>query len=127
MVEKVIGKTGEEMPDEAQYRAALRRMQSGDEKAKTKVAFYKLTGVGGVGVDEEGAVVLLEERARDGDDEAKWMLGLCCEYGIGVQQDIERAELLYRQSWGGGNVVGEFLFQNGRGGRGSKMMSVRCL
>ena len=41
------------------------------------------------------ALTLLEECVRKGDDEAKWMLGLCCEYGIGTTLDIERALLLY--------------------------------
>ena len=117
----------EEKSDAAQYREAVDAMEKGDEKAKTKVAFYKLTGLGGVEVDEDEAVVLLEERAKDGDVEAKWMLGLCCEYGMGIEQNFERAELLYQQSKEGGNVVGEFLFENRRGGRGSEVMIVHSL
>ena len=117
----------EEMLDAAQYREAVSAMEKGDMKAKTKVAYYKLTGLGGVQVDEDEAVALLEERAKDGDNEAKWMLGLCYEYGIGIEQDIERAELLYQQSKEGGNVVGEFLLENGGGGRGSGVMIVNSL
>ena len=117
----------EEISYAAQYREAVKAMEKGDKSAKTKVAFYKLSGRGGAKVDEDEAVVLLEERAKDGDSEAKWMLGLCCEYGIGIEQDIERAELLYQQSKEGGNVVGEFLFENDRGGRGSGVMRVRSL
>ena len=116
-----------EMLDVQQYREAVRAMEKGDKSAKTKVAYYKLTGVGGTEVDEEGAVVLLEERAKDGDNEAKWMLGLCCEYGMGIEQDTERAELLYQQSKEGGSVVGKFLLENDRGGRGSGVMRVRSL
>ena len=112
-------RTSKDIWDAAQYREAVSAMENGDAKAKTKVAFYKLTGLGGVEVDEEGAVVLLEERAKDGDNEAKWMLGLCCEYGIGIDQDIKRAKLLYQQSGEGGNVVGEFLMKNGRSKRGT--------
>ena len=116
-----------EISDAAQYREAVSAMENGDSSAKTKVAYYKLTGLGGVEVDEDEAVVLLEERAKDGDNEAKWMLGLCCEYGMGIEQDIERAELLYQQSSQGGNVVGEFLFENSEGGRGSGVMKVKSL
>ena len=120
-------RTSEEMLDAAQYREAVNAMEHGDAKAKTKVAFYKLTGLGDVEIDEEGAVALLEECAKDGDSEAKWMLGLCCEYGMGIEQDIERAELLYRESKEGGNIVGEFLLENGEGKRGSGVMKVRGL
>ncbi len=116
-----------ELLDVAQYREAVNAMENGDVKAKTKVAYYKLTGLGGVEVDEDEAVVLLEERAKDGDSEAKWMLGVCCEYGIGIEQDIERAVLLYQQSSEGGNVVGEFLLKNCEGGRGSGVMIVNGL
>ncbi len=116
-----------EISDAAQYREAVSAMEKGDVKAKTKVAFYKLTGLGGVEVDEEGAVSLLEERAKDGDSEAKWMLGVCCEYGMGIEQDIERAKLLYRESKEGGNVVGMFLLENDEGGRGSGVMRVEGL
>ena len=121
--------TSEEISDATQYREAVSAMKKGDMKAKTKVAYCKLTGLGGVETDEEGAVALLEERAKDGDNEAKWMLGLCCEYGMGIEQDIERAELLYRQSKEGGNEVGEFLLRNdGAGrGRGSEVMNVKSL
>ncbi len=116
-----------EISDEAQYREAVNAMENGDENSKTKVAFYKLTGLGGVEVSEEGAVALLEERAKDGDNEAKWMLGLCCEYGMGIEQDIKRAKLLYKESSEGGNVVGKFLLENAEGGRGSGVMKVTGL
>ena len=102
-------------------------MKSGDERAKTKVAYFKLSGRGGVEVDVDGAVALLEERVKEGDCEAMWMLGICCEYGIGTEQDIQRAEKLYRESSGGGNVVGEFLMKNSKGGRGTRVMKVNGL
>ena len=70
--------------DEAQYRKAVHAMESGDESAKTEVAYYKLSGCGGVEIDAAGAVALLEERKKEADCEAKWMLGLCCEYGVGT-------------------------------------------
>ena len=47
-----------------------------------------LSGLGGVAVDEDGAVALLQERVKDRDTDAMWMLGLCCEYGRGIEQDI---------------------------------------
>ena len=94
--------------DENQYKEALHAIENGDDNAKTKVAFYKLSGRGGVEIDEKGAVDLLEERCKDDDSEAMWMLGLCCEYGMGIEQNIERANMLYEQS-SGANVVGFFL------------------
>ena len=113
--------------EEAQYREAVGAMEKGEESAKTKVAFFKLSGLGGAKVDVDEAVALLEERAKDRDCEAKWILGLCCEYGMGIEQDIERAEKLYRESCEGGNAVGEFLKLNGEGGRGSEVMKVNSL
>ena len=115
--------TEEQKSDEVQYKEAVRAMDSGDESAKTKVAYFKLSGRGGVEVDADGAVALLEERVKDRDYEAMWMLGLCCEYGIGTEQDIERAVNLYRESYEGGNVVGGFLM-NDKGGRGTGVMKV---
>ena len=97
------------------------------ETAKTKIAFCKLSGRDGVEVDVDGAVALLEEREKEGDCEAKWMLGLCCEYGMGTEQDIERAETLYRESLEGGNFVGEFLVKNNMSGRGTGVMKVKSL
>ena len=119
--------TEEQKSDEEQDGEAERGMESGDESAKTKVAFFKLSGCGGVKVDTGGAVALLEEHVKEGHCEAKWMLGLCCEYGIGTEQDIVRAVKLYRECWEGGNVVGGFLMKNDEGGRGTGVMKVNGL
>ena len=108
--------------DEEEYEKAVCSMESGDESAKTKVAFFKLSGRGGVEVDADSAVALLEERVKDKDAEAKWMLGLCCEYGMGTEQDIKSSSSLYKESYEEGNIVGEFLWKNGYGGRGSGVM-----
>jgi len=116
-----------ESDDEAQRKEAERAMEKGDESAKTKVAYYKLSGRGGAEVDVEGAVALLEDRAKEEDCEAKWLLGLCCEYGIGMEQNTERAEVLYRESCEGGNAVGWFLKENDFWGRGSGVMKVESL
>ena len=117
----------ENLSDEAQYKEAVQAMEGGDESAKTKVAFFKLSGRGGAGVDAERAIVLLEERTKEGDCEAKWMLGLCYEFGILMEQDVDRAEVLYQESYEGGNVVGKFLKENVEGERGSGMMNVNSL
>ena len=97
------------------------------ETAKTKIAFCKLSGRGGVEVDMNGAIALLEERVKKGDCEAMWMLGLCYEYGMGTEQNIEKAEELYGESHDGENVVGEFLMKNGKGRRGTGVMKVNGL
>ena len=123
----------EQKNDEVKFKVTAHAIESGDDSAKTKVAYCKLSGRGGVEVDADGAVTLLEERIKDSDCEAQWMLGLCCEYGIGIEQDIQRAEKLYRESCEGGNVVGEFLLKNdnwswnGKGGRGTGVMKVNGL
>ena len=77
--------------------------------AKTSLAWYKLSGQGGSRKDVDEAVVLLEERVKDRDGEAMWMLGLCKEYGMGTDQEIEQAVKLYKQSSENGNSIGDFL------------------
>ena len=86
-------------PYEEQFNEAVLAMESGDDNAKTKVAFFKLTGLGGAEIDKKGAVALLEERVSGSsvsDDEAMWMLALCCQYGIGTERNLSRAKVLYR-------------------------------
>ena len=88
-----------------------------------------LSGLGGVDVDEDGAVALLQERVKDGDTDAMWMLGICYEFGIGIEQDIEQAEKLYQQSSDRGNEIGEFFVSHEwcAYGRGSEEMWMNCL
>ena len=110
MAKRVRGRRGREPSyDEGQYEAAIHLMEKGEQKAKTDVAFFKLSGLGGAKIDADGAVVLLEERVKDRDSEAMWMLGICCEYGIGIEKDVERAKLLYERSRKARNAVGKLL------------------
>ena len=112
---------GKQLSEKELYKEAVFAMERGVELLKTKVAFYKLSGRG-TEFDPEGAVPLLEDRAEKGDGEALWMLGVCCEYGIGMERDTVRAELLYYQSCQTKNVVGTFLSKNNGGGRGTGTM-----
>ena len=100
------------MSSKEDYKAVLEAVERGDESAKTKVAWHKLSGVGGCEIDANGAVALLEERVKDKDAEAMWMLGVCNEFGRGCVQDISRAEMLYKQSSDGGNAIGKILVKN---------------
>ena len=93
-----------------------------DENSKASVAMHKL-----INGDINGAIAVLEEGLKYDDSDAQWMLGLCCEYGVGIDQDTERAELLYRQSFRAGNVVGRFLVYSDEGGRGSGELNTFCL
>ena len=69
---------------EKEYKEVEKAVDSGDNSAKTKLAWYLLSGCGGAEVDKERAVKLLKERVEaDKDGEAMWMLGICNEYGIG--------------------------------------------
>ena len=111
--------------EEREYKEIVGSVEGGDDKAKTKLAWYKLSGRGGAEVDVDDAVVLLEERVDKKDAEAMWMLGLCCEYGLGCEQDLKRAETLYLASSVGGSVIGKFLSENGKGKRGSGEMNVQ--
>ena len=102
------------LPDDMVYEEAMKAMMNGDEVSKRKVALFKLSGHGGAEIDLKGAVELLEDHLKNDeeDGEAMWMLGLCCEYGMGTEQDIERAELLYSHSCALDNEVGWFLAKN---------------
>ena len=90
---------------EEEYKEVLSAVERGEEGAKTKLAWYKLSGMGGAKVDVDDAVVLLEERVKDRDGEAMWMLGLCKEYGRGIEQDISGTEKLYKGSKKEGNEI----------------------
>ena len=110
--------------EEQEYRDAMNAVERGDKSAKTQIAWYKLSGHGGAVKDEVGAVVLLEERVKEGDAEAMWMLGECNEFGIGTEQDIKRAEELYKQSTDGENIIGEILMENKSCERGSGYLRI---
>ena len=103
--------------EEQEYKDTLDAVERGDESAKTKLAWYMLSGSGGADVDAKGAVAILEDRVKKGDGEAVWMLGLCNEFGIGTDKDIERATKLYGQLRYSGNRIGLILLnkQKGRG------------
>ncbi len=98
---------------EVKYEEVKRAVERGDENAKTKLAWLKLSGLGGAEVDAKKAVELLEQRVADGDAEAMWMLGVCNELGIGCEQDVAKAERLYNESSSRGNVTGEVLMKSG--------------
>ena len=113
--------------EEKQYKDIEKAVESGDNKAKTKLAWYKLSGCGGCEIDVDGAVVLLKERVEDKDTDAMWMLGLCNEFGMGCEQDIEEAQRLYEQCQACGNVIGEFFVKYGKDKRGTGIMTAECL
>ena len=107
---------------EEHYRKVLRAAETGDMRAKVELARLCLTGRGG---DADKAVALLEEGVKDKDGEAMWMLGVCCEYGMGTEQDIGRANDLYTKSSKAGSEIGQFLAENAMEDRGSGVMNVK--
>ncbi len=109
---------------EEEYKEVLSAVERGEKSAKTKLAWFKLSGIGGAQVDVVGAVKILEERVKEGDGEAMWMLGLCKEYGRGTEQDIEGAEKLYKECAEAGNEIGKILVKKGYMGRGSGKMRI---
>ena len=76
-----------------------------DKKARIKLVWYKLSGVGCGKIDDEDIAFL--EGVKDKDKKAMWLLGLCYEYGMGCQQDLEKAHSLFEQAQAldGGRVV----------------------
>ena len=115
--------------ERVKYEEILSAVERGEGSAKTKLAWYKLSGMGGAKVDVDGAVKLLEERVKGKDGEAMWMLGMCKEYGRGIERDIEGAEKLYKESKEAGNEIGEILVKKGElwYGRGSGKMGIESL
>ncbi len=101
----------------------LKQVDEGIESAKTKLAWFMLSGHEGAVVDVDGAVALLQERVKDKDGEAMWMLGVCNEFGIGTEQDSERAMKLYKQSQNNGNEIGEYLANK----EGKRILKNVCL
>ena len=104
--------TEKESENKTEYKRTLEAVGNGDKNAKTKLAWFMLSGRDGAPVDPDGAVTLLEEQVKDKDAEAMWMLGLCCEYGMGTELDIKRAESLYWRSRRCSNETGTFLHLN---------------
>ena len=117
----------EKTSDELEYEKVLRAVRRGNSKAKTKLARFKLSGLGGAEVDKDGAVALLKKCVKDKGSDAVWMLGLCYEYGMGCEQDVEEAEKFYKRSSDGGNAIGDFFAKNGRVVRESGVMKVESL
>ncbi len=109
---------------EKDYKAVLEAVERGEVWAKTELAWYKLSGLGGCEIDENGAVALLEEGIKERYAEAMWMLGLCNEFGRGCEQDIERGEELYKQSSEVGNEIGKILYRMHE--RGSGYFEANC-
>ena len=112
---------------ELKYEDVKRAIEGGNNSATTKLAWLKLSGLGGADVDEDGAVAMLEKRVRDRDTDAMWILGACYEYGMGIEQDIKRAEALYKQSSEKGNEIGLFFEYRGWNIRGSGKMIMQSL
>ena len=102
----------------------VKAVESDGNKAKTKLAWYKLSGCGDYEIDVDGAVALLKERVKDKDSDAMWMLGLCNEFGMGCEQDIREAQRLYEQCKDCGNVIGDFFVEHGKHERGTGIMTV---
>ena len=78
----------------------------------TESAWNMLTGMFDDEVDAEGAVSKLRKRADANDYNALWILGLCHEFGVGCEKNLEEADALYAKSVEEGSAVGEFLVQN---------------
>ena len=90
--------------------------RNAQEEYKTEKALWMLEGSHGM---ERDAEALLVVNAEDGDAEAMWMLGVCCEVGMGMEQDVARAEQLYergaKRNATAKLLIGKLKNRNGRG------------
>ena len=96
------------------------------EEKTTENARWMLEGSHGMTRDADAAVALLEEKVKDGDAEAMWMLGVCCEFGMGTEQNADRAEQLYLRGVVQGNATAELLAKKlkNKNGRGCTQMNL---
>ena len=101
------------LSEEEELKAVENAYSMGDARQVTKFAWFLLTGRGGSQVDEDRAVALLEERVKDRDAKAMWMLGTCYEFGIGTERDVFRAKNLYNESSAQGDSIGKMLSNKG--------------
>ena len=87
-----------------------------------------LEGSHGMPRDADTAVALLEEKVKDRDAEAMWMLGVCNEFGMGTEQDVGRADQLYERGAEQGNATAKLLSYKlwNRNGRGCTQMDLEC-
>ena len=88
-----------------------------------------LEGSHGMARDADAAVALLEEKAKDRDAEAMWVLGVCCEFGMGTEQDLIRAEQLYNRAAELGSSPARLLTFDlkNTNGRGSTQMDLKSV
>ena len=62
--------------------------------------------------EESKAFELLKECVGEGDASAVWLLGLCFEFGIGIESNPEQAEALYQKSAQMDDSIGLILKRN---------------
>ena len=60
----------------------------------------------GMGVEKniEKSIALFEESAKNGDDDAQYVLGAIFEFGIGVTKDRSTAIIYYNKAAATGNM-----------------------
>ena len=89
-------------------------------KAETEKALWMLEGRNGMARDADGAVVVLQQQVDEHHDaQAMWLLGLCCEYGMGTEQDTQLAEQLFQQAAQQGDETAKLLVElENKKGRG---------
>ena len=87
-----------------------------------------LEGSHGMARDADAAVALLEEKVKDGDAKSMWMLGVCCEFGMGTEKDLDRAEQLYERGAEKRNATAKLLTDKlkNKNGRGCTQMDLSC-
>ena len=76
------------------------------EVSLTTKALWLLQGSHQCKRDPEAAVALLKQATKANDPEAKWMLGLCFEYGVGTKSNGPHAMNLYKKAAHQKSLVG---------------------
>ena len=113
--------------DEARKKMA-RFMPSG---SKTAAAVFRIIGEGktrsriqlawkeflGYDAGDGDIIKQLNKEVEAKNGEAMWVYGICKEFGIGTEQDMEKARDLYEESENLGSASGNFLASKTRSGR----------
>ena len=99
---------------------SMQKCKGEKEVAPIERARWLLEGSHDFVRNPDAAVALLEELVKDRNTEAMWMLGVCCEFGMGTEKDVDRTEQLYKNAAQKGNaaakaLAGKLVNWNGRG------------
>ena len=93
-----------------EYKKIKKVYDKGESNVVGRIAWYLLSGRGGIEKDVEKAFVLLENKADLCDKGMGWwLLGLCYEFGLGTERDRFKTITCYRHANRSKSEIASFL------------------